>query len=90
MEMRLALIALGHEKLWWREPKPTGRKKGVCEIVTWDNFVVARKDLDARNKHWAFTDKATVIFPCPPGGEPDLFDEELDSGAAFFYDTLYP
>jgi hypothetical protein len=90
IQMHKALIALGHDKLWWRGPVPKGHKQGVCQIVTWDNFVVARNDLDVHTKGWDFTDKATIVFPCPPEEEPTLFDEELDDGTALFYCTLYP
>lgn len=89
IQMHAALIALGHEKLWWREPVPRGRKRGMCQIVTWDNFVVARSDLDVYTKDWDFTDNAAVVFPCPPGGQPSHFDDELDKAATFHYCTLY-
>ena len=88
-EMHAALIALGHDKLWLRDPVPKGRKKGVCQIVTWDNYVVARNDLDVDTKGWDFTDKAGVIFPCPPGSQPSRFDDELDEWAVFQYSVLY-
>lgn len=89
IEMHAALIALGHEKLWWRAPVPKGRKQGVCQIVTWDNFVVARKDLDVYTKGWDVTDKAAVVFPCPPGSQPSHFDDGLENGAVLQYCMLY-
>ncbi|KLP80747.1 hypothetical protein ABF81_06945 [Enterobacter hormaechei subsp. steigerwaltii] len=89
IEMHAALIALGHEKLWWRAPVPKGRKQGVCQIVTWDDYVVARNDLDVYTKGWDVTDKAAVVFPRPPGSEPSHFDDELDNDALLHYCTLY-
>ena len=88
IQLHRALIALGHEKLWWRAPKPKGRKQGVCQIVTWDNFV-ARNDLDVHTKGWDFTDKATVVFPRSPGSEPTHYDDELDKDAILNYCVLY-
>lgn len=88
-QMHAALIALGHEKLWWRNPVPKGRKQGVCQIVTWDNFVVAKKDLDVLTKGWDVTDKAAVVFPCPPGGQPSHFDEELNTDTLFNANLRY-
>lgn len=32
IEMHAALIALGHEKLWWRAPVPKGRKQGCVRL----------------------------------------------------------
>lgn len=89
IEMHAALSALGHDKLWWRAPVPKGRKKGVCQIVTWDNYVVARNDLDVHTKGWDFTDNAAVIFPCPPGEEPSFFDDVLDDVTSVCYCTVY-
>lgn len=89
IEMHAALIALGHDKLWWRDPVPKGRKQGVCQIVTWDDYVVARNDLDVDTKGWDFTDKAAVVFPCPPGSKPSHFDDELEDGAVLQYSTFY-
>jgi hypothetical protein len=76
-EMHAALIALGHDKLWLRDPVPKGRKKCVpdCDL---GRLCCGRNDLDVDTKGWDFTDKAGVIFPCPPGSQPSRFDDELD------------
>lgn len=89
IEMHAALIAVGHDKLWWRDPVPKGRKLGVCQIVTWNNYVVAERHLDVHTKGWDFTKHATVVFPCPPGSQPFNFDDELEDGAVLQYCMLY-
>lgn len=88
-EMHNALIALGHEKLWFCWPVPKGRKLGVCKIVTWDNYVVAEKHQDVLTKGWDFTKKASAIFPCPSGSEPWQFDEELCDESLFMLSMIY-
>ncbi|HCI6643534.1 TPA: hypothetical protein NPP35_004408 [Klebsiella variicola subsp. variicola] len=89
IDMRKALIELGHDELWWRAPVPKGNKQGVCEIVTWDDYVVARKDLDVHTKGWDFTKNATVIFPCPQGCQPSRFDDVLDDVSAILLCTVH-
>lgn len=89
IEIRCALIALGHEKLWFREPVPKGRNQGVCTILTWDNFVVARRDLDVCTKGWDLTHNASVIFPCPAGSSPNEVTKELDDDSVLYYCMRY-
>lgn len=88
-EMYAALIAMGHEKLWFCRPTKKGRKSGVCQIVTWDNYVVAERHLDVHTKGWDVTKRATYIFPYVPGSEPSQFDDELDESSLFMLQMLY-
>lgn len=89
IEMHAALTAMGHEKLWFCRPVPKGRKSGVCQIVTWDNYVVAEKHLDVHTKGWDVTKRATYVFPYVPGCEPSQFDDELGESSLFMLHTLY-
>lgn len=84
-----ALIMLGHEKLWFCYPRPHNRKKGVCQIVTWNNYIVAERHLDVHTKGWDFTKHTTVIFPYPPGSQPSQFDDELTEESIFTLGLIY-
>ncbi|MDW3779722.1 hypothetical protein QWU01_23260 [Kluyvera cryocrescens] len=89
IEMHAALTAMGHEKLWFCRPVPKGRKLGVCQIVTWDNYVVAENHLDVHTKGWDVTKRATYIFPYVPDSEPSQFDDELDDVSAILLCTVF-
>ncbi|BCU57755.1 hypothetical protein [Enterobacter kobei] len=80
-----ALRELGHEKLWIHLPSGSG--SSICHIITWDNLVVAERELNVQNTGWVITGQATTVHPCPAGREPDAFYCELDFNKAL---TLWP
>ncbi|MBW4204094.1 hypothetical protein JW319_22315 [Enterobacter cloacae subsp. cloacae] len=79
--IREALLALGHEKIWFRE---NGSK---VEIITWDGCTAAR--LNHASKSWEIQPNANSTFTNPSGIKP-VNAEELTKEQVFQLSTVYP
>ncbi|WP_215844860.1 hypothetical protein [Candidatus Pantoea bituminis] len=79
--MRLALLAMGHENVWYRD---TGSQ---VQIITWDGFVAAQ--LNRSSESWEIQLGANGTFSNPGGIEPDDA-RELTEEYAFNLSTVHP